>query len=169
MSNVRVILDCTDIRCKSPSLLTLQSETFSTYKNHITFKALIGISSYGVITFVSKLFTGSVSDQEIKRQSGILRLLEPGDVCMADKGFVIDQMLVGASLIQERYLLQQRGHGRNTNHCSSQNPGGASHQENKGILHLGNSNSSIPFRFSQSAMDNMPLNGQLPRPGGCER
>lgn len=96
--NMSVILDCTVIRCESPSPLTLQSETFSTYKNHTTFKALIGISLYGVITFVSKLFTGSVSDQEITRPSGILRLREPGDVCMTDKGLVIDQVLVGASL-----------------------------------------------------------------------
>ncbi|XP_049340578.1 uncharacterized protein LOC125804898 [Astyanax mexicanus] len=100
-SNVRVILDCTEVRCETPSSLTLQSETFSAYKNHTTFKALIGVAPCGVITFVSKLFTGSISDQEITRQSGILTLLEPGDACMADKGFIIDQMLseVGASLI----------------------------------------------------------------------
>ncbi|KAG1937635.1 hypothetical protein F2P79_018094 [Pimephales promelas] len=99
--NVRVILDCTEIRCEAPSSLTLQSETFSSYKNTNTFKGLIGIAPCGVITFISKLFTGSISDREITRQSGILSLFEPGDACMADKGFVIDQMLsdVGATLI----------------------------------------------------------------------
>ncbi|XP_056334598.1 uncharacterized protein LOC130245848 [Danio aesculapii] len=99
--NLRVIVDCTEIKCESPSSLTLQSETFSVYKNHTTFKALIGIAPCGVITFVSKLFTGSISDQEITKQCGILRLLEPGDACMADKDFAIDQMLsdVGACLI----------------------------------------------------------------------
>lgn len=99
--NVRVIIDCTEIRCEAPSSLTLQSETFSTYKNTNTFKGLIGIAPCGVITFISKLFTDSISNREITRQSGILRLLEPGDACMADKGFVIDQMLseVGATLV----------------------------------------------------------------------
>lgn len=99
--NVRVILDCTEIRCETPSSLTLQSETFSSYKNTNTFKGLIGIAPCGVITFISKLFTGSISDREITRQSGILSLFEPGDACMADKGFLIDQMLseVGATLI----------------------------------------------------------------------
>ncbi|XP_039518191.1 uncharacterized protein LOC120472185 [Pimephales promelas] len=99
--NVRVILDCTEIRCEAPSSLTLQSETFSSYKNTNTFKGLIGIAPCGVITFISKLFTGSISVREITRQSGILSLFEPGDACMADKGFVIDQMLsdVGATLI----------------------------------------------------------------------
>lgn len=99
--NVRVILDCTEIRCEAPSSLTLQSETFSSYKNTNTFKGLIGIAPCGVITFISKLYTGSISDRDITQQSGILRLLEPGDACMADKGFVIDSLLseVGATLI----------------------------------------------------------------------
>ena len=103
--NVRVILDCTEIRCEAPSSLTLQSETFSHYKNTNTFKGLIGIASCGVITLISKLisklYTGSISDREITQQSGILSLLQPGDACMADKGFVIDKMLseVGATLI----------------------------------------------------------------------
>ena len=99
--NLRVILDCTEIRCEAPSSLTLQSETFSHYKNTNTFKGLIGIAPCGVITFISKLYTGSISDREITQQSGILGLLQPGDACMADKGFVIDKMLseVGATLI----------------------------------------------------------------------
>ena len=70
--NVRVILDCTEIRCEAPSSLTLQSETFSHYKNTNTFKGLIGIAPCGVITLISKLYTGSISDREITQQSGIL-------------------------------------------------------------------------------------------------
>ncbi|XP_051984231.1 uncharacterized protein LOC127644863 [Xyrauchen texanus] len=49
---VRVIIDCTEIRCETASSLLLQSETFSNYKNHTTFKGLIGIAPCGVITFV---------------------------------------------------------------------------------------------------------------------
>ena len=99
--NVRVILDCTEIRCEAPSSLTLQSETSSTYKNTNTFKGLISIAPCDVITFISKLFTGSISDREFTQQSGILRLFESGDACMAVKGFVINQMLseVGATVI----------------------------------------------------------------------
>ena len=96
-----MILDCTAIRCEAPSSLTLQSETFSHYKNTNTFKGLIGIAPCGVITLISKMYTGSIADREITQQSGILCLLQPGDACMADKGFVIDKMLseVGATLI----------------------------------------------------------------------
>ena len=95
-----MILDCTEIRCEATSSLTLQSETLSHYKNTNTFKGLIGIAPCGVITLISKLYTGSISDREITQQSGILSLLQP-DACMADKGFVIDKMLseVGATLI----------------------------------------------------------------------
>lgn len=99
--HVRVIIDCTEIRCETPSSLTMQSETFSSYKNDTTFKGLIGISPCGVNTFISKLYTGSISDVEITKKSKMLTLLEPGDGVMADKGFLIEQMLseVGATLI----------------------------------------------------------------------
>ncbi|XP_073697775.1 uncharacterized protein [Garra rufa] len=98
---VRVIIDCTEIRCQNPSSLTLQSEVFSSYKNTTTFKGLIGVAPCGAVTFVSSLFTGSISDQELTKQSGILDLFEPGDACMADKGFTIKSMLAerGAKLI----------------------------------------------------------------------
>ncbi|KAK0148992.1 DNA transposase THAP9 [Merluccius polli] len=113
---LRVIIDCTEIRCETASSLSLQSETFSTYKNHTTFKGtlsnfyshlvcpfkcLIGVAPCGVVTFVSTLYTGSVSDIDITRRSKLLQLLQPGDEVMADKGFVIERMLseVGAKLI----------------------------------------------------------------------
>ena len=62
-------------------------------KNHNTYKALIGISPGGAITFVSKLFPGSISDKELTRKSGILDLLESGDSVMADRGFDIQDDL----------------------------------------------------------------------------
>ena len=41
--------------------------TFSNYKNRNTFKALVGISPDGVITFVSPLYPGSISDKQLTR------------------------------------------------------------------------------------------------------
>ena len=56
----RVIIDCTEVRCEMPSSLLLNSELFSSYKNHVTLKGLVS-----AITFISQLYTGSISDQEI--------------------------------------------------------------------------------------------------------
>ena len=99
--NVRVILDCTEVAVATASSLTLQSEMFSHYKNRTTLKGLIGVAPNGLVMFVSPLYTGSISDKEITKISGILPLLEPGNEVMADKGFLIEDLLsdVGAKLI----------------------------------------------------------------------
>ena len=54
--STRVIIDATEIFVDKPSVPELQQVTFSSYKNHNMYKALIGISPGGVITFVSKLY-----------------------------------------------------------------------------------------------------------------
>lgn len=89
----RVILDCTEIRIQTPSSKVLNSEVYSNYKSNPTLKSLIGISPCGMLTFVSALFLGCISDKEITSKSGILALLEEGDQVMADKGFIIDDLL----------------------------------------------------------------------------
>ena len=76
-----------------------------------TLKGLVGIAPHGAITFVSSLYTGSISDKEITRVSGVLDLLEPGDTLMAEKGFEIGDMV------------REKGIGLNLPpflHCSSQ-------------------------------------------------
>ncbi|ROJ25239.1 hypothetical protein DPX16_20052, partial [Anabarilius grahami] len=70
--DTQVVIDCTELRCQTPSSLLLQSEVFSTYKSHCTFKGLIGMAPHGAITFVSSLYAGSVSDIELFKQSGIV-------------------------------------------------------------------------------------------------
>lgn len=92
-SNTRVILDCTEIRTQTPSSLVLKSQLYSSYKSANTFKALVGIAPHGAVTFISNLYTGSISDVAITKLSGILDLLEPGDDVMADKGFTIQKLL----------------------------------------------------------------------------
>ena len=62
---VRVIIDCTEIKVQTPSSLTLHSEFYSNYKSATTLKGLIGISPTGAVSFVSALYTGSISDREI--------------------------------------------------------------------------------------------------------
>ena len=54
----------------------------------------MGISPSGAITFVSSLYSGSISDKELARQSGILALLDRGDSVMADRRFDIETDLI---------------------------------------------------------------------------
>ena len=59
----RVIIDATEIYVETPALPDFQQMTFSSYKNDNTFEVLAGISPGGAITFVSKLYPGSITDQ----------------------------------------------------------------------------------------------------------
>ena len=98
--STRVIIDCTEIRCQMPKSMRLNSELFSSYKNHTTLKSLVGISPGGALTFVSQLYTGHLSDREIVTRSGFLKLpFNRGDAVMADKGFTVEDLLpLGVSL-----------------------------------------------------------------------
>ncbi|KAL6470604.1 hypothetical protein MHYP_G00217230 [Metynnis hypsauchen] len=91
--DTQVILDCTELRCQTPSSLLLQSEVFSNYKSHCTFKALTGMAPHGAITFVSGLYAGSINDRQMFRQSGIIPLLTPDMAIMVDKGFLVDDLV----------------------------------------------------------------------------
>ena len=50
----------------------------------------MGITPGGVISFLSPLYGGSVSDREITSSCSIIEQLEQGDSLMADKGFTIE-------------------------------------------------------------------------------
>ena len=60
---------------------------------------MIGISPNGMVTFISHLYGGHVSDKALTADCGLIELLEAGDVVMADKGFDIKDLLVAKKVI----------------------------------------------------------------------
>ena len=69
-------------------------------------RQVIDRSPGGAITFISQLYTGSISDREIVVRSGLLDLpLKENDSIMADKGFTIQDLLpLGVSLYIPPFL-----------------------------------------------------------------
>lgn len=92
-ATTRIILDCTEIFIQRPSAMLAQSETWSDYKHHNTWKQLVGITPNGQVTFLSDLWGGQVSEKQITRESGVLDLLNSGDNVMVDRGFDIKDIV----------------------------------------------------------------------------
>lgn len=99
--NCKVIIDCFEIFCDRPKNLTKQASVYSNYKHHPTVKTLIGITPHGCTSFISKTFLGRQTDKNIVIESGFLAKLKRGDGVMADRGFLIGEILqaIGAVLI----------------------------------------------------------------------
>ncbi|CAN7985184.1 unnamed protein product [Ixodes hexagonus] len=96
--NTRIVLDGTEVRIQRASSLAAQRQTFSPYKHFNTYKAVIGCTPDGYISYVSELWGGSVSDRLIVEESGLMGRLEPGDTIMVDKGFKLNNMPPGVQV-----------------------------------------------------------------------
>jgi hypothetical protein len=106
--NTIIILDGTELKIQTPTSLVIQSQTYSSYKSHNTVKGLVGCDPKGSITFISQLYTGSMSDKQITEASGLYEELKrklqnkevlPGDVVMVDKGFNIRREIEALGLV----------------------------------------------------------------------
>lgn len=86
-SNTRVIIDCTEFRIDIPKSVDNRVFTYSQYKKNFTAKVLIGITPGGFISLRSDVAGGRKSDSQLTIESGLLDLLEDGDIVLADKGF----------------------------------------------------------------------------------
>lgn len=90
---MRAIIDCTEFYVEKPCKPSSQRSTYSQYNSSNTFKfnTYFNVSNFA-FNFVSKLYSGSISDKEIVNVSGFLDKLQPGDAVMADKGFNIQDL-----------------------------------------------------------------------------
>ena len=91
-SSCRMIIDCTEVQIAIPVCMDSQSFTYSHYKHRNTFKGLVGVAPNGAVVFVSRLHPGSTSDMEVVWHYEVLNNMEPGDMVLADKGFLIHDL-----------------------------------------------------------------------------
>jgi hypothetical protein len=116
--NLRIIIDCAELYIQKPKLPSSQKITWSNYKHRNTVKLLIGITPNGIISFIPPLWTGMVSDKEIVKATGLINNLEEGDAVMADKGFLIRDLLTfkKVELITPAFCRGPRLSARGTTH-----------------------------------------------------
>lgn len=88
-----IVIDCTDIEVAAPGLMSQQNATYSSYRGMNSFKVIVGFAPNGVITYVSRLYSGSISDKTIVQQSRLLNHVTAGDMILADKGFLIQDIV----------------------------------------------------------------------------
>ncbi|XP_039434790.1 uncharacterized protein LOC120416937 isoform X2 [Culex pipiens pallens] len=86
---IAVILDCFEVFTEKPGVKDAIVKMYSTYKHHHTVKELIGITSFGSISFISKPYSGRTSDKYLTETCGFLENLHKDDIVLADRGFTI--------------------------------------------------------------------------------
>ena len=70
----------------------LNNLTFSHYKNHTTGKVSVWIFPHGALCKCSDSFPGSISDEQLTEQLGVIDYCPKGKVVMTDKGFAISDL-----------------------------------------------------------------------------
>ena len=86
-------IDCFEVFIERPSNLLARAQTFSRYKHHNTVKVLIGITPQGSICFLLRAWGERTSDKYLTERFGLLEMLKPDDLVMADNGFTIEESL----------------------------------------------------------------------------
>ena len=93
-SELKVVLDCTEIQTQMSSDLRARKEFFSNYKQRDTMKFRVGLAPNLTVNFVSKAWGGQASDKRMTLDSEeLLNALTLGSSVMWDRGFTLSKKL----------------------------------------------------------------------------
>lgn len=92
-TKITVIIDCFEVFIESPSNLYSSAECWSNYKHHKTAKNLITVTPQGTVCFISDSYGDRASDKFITEDCGFFKNIKPGDVVLADRGFLIQDSI----------------------------------------------------------------------------
>jgi hypothetical protein len=108
--NAVSIIDCTEVTIQRPGNQAARSQTWSNYKHSHTIKFLVGTTPSGSVSFLSKVYGGRASDKLITLESGFLNKLAPGDIVLADRGFILEDHFLskGAKLVVPSFTLGRK-------------------------------------------------------------
>jgi len=81
------------VKIEIPYHYQQQGNTHSTYKGANVILFLIGCAANGSVNFISPGVEGAMSDRELFKRSGIMDLLEKGDMLLVDRGFTVQDLV----------------------------------------------------------------------------
>ena len=88
LRNIRFVGDCTSISIMKPGNYALQSITWEQYKHENTVKFVRFDDPFGGVSFISQAYGGSISDNQMFKDCGVLEKTEKGD------GYLLDRYLI---------------------------------------------------------------------------
>ena len=94
--------DCTETNILASENFDVNNITFSQYKNHTTGKTAVWITPQGSLLQCSDTYPGTISDNDITEQCGVLDMVNRGSVVLTDKGFGITDMCLQKGLHHNR-------------------------------------------------------------------
>lgn len=94
--------DCTETKISASENFDVNNITFSQYKNHTTGKTAVWITPHGTLLQCSATYPGTISDNDITEQSGVLDMVRRGSVVLTDKGFGITELCLQKGLHHNR-------------------------------------------------------------------
>ena len=108
--NIMTVIDCTEIFiCTDAQNISKAGEYLLIILANHTFKVLVGMSPIGSVSYISDAYEGAILDKEVFLQSGIMDLLNPGDLVLTDRVFTLHSELnaIGVNLKNHHFYVEE--------------------------------------------------------------